>query len=233
MTDNSSTDKAWNRIAWLTLTPLFGVLGYASLYLIGLTYHETYLDHFNISPSLFPKSSTELFTQAYLALLHIGISWLDFILNYKIWLYLAGLILLLLLEMIILEKLPKLIKRSQPAILEKYKTLKKALALLSISALISASLLLVPLAANIFLLAPAFIGVQGAKISIKSSIETYKTECESATKTFCVRLLNGDKEISRGYVIAASDSRLALILGDHATVVPLENYRIEKILPTN
>ena len=232
MTDNSSADRIWNRILWLALTPMLGVLGYASLYLIGLTYHETYLDHFNISPRLFPKSSTDLFIQAYLALLHIGISWIELVLNYKVWLYLAGLTLLLLIEMIILEKLPALIKRSQPTILEKYKFLKKALALLGISVLISTSFLLIPLAANIFLLAPAFIGIQGANISIKDSIEIYTTKCESAKKEFCVRLLDGDKEVAKGYVIAVSDNRIALILGDHTTIVPLLNHRIEKILPT-
>lgn len=231
MNKEPSIEKPWNRIFWLTAAPVLGVIGYASLYLIGLTYHETYLDHFSVNPGLFPKSSTELFTLAYLALLHIGISWLGLISNYKAWLYLTGFTSLILIEIIIINKLPKLIKKSKPNNIIKNKILRNTLVLLSIPISISAFLLLIPIAANIFLLAPAFVGVHGAKISIKNSTENYKTECESATKEFCVRLMDENKEISRGYVISASNSHIALVLGEESIISPLKNYRIEKIIP--
>ncbi len=228
MTDETSTDRTIARASWLVLTPLLGVMGYASLYLIGLIYHETYLSHFNIAPELFPKSTTELFTLAYIAIINIGTSWLEIILNYKIWLYISGLTLVILLEIIILNRLPRIITNSKPAgWIKNRKHLKNGLSLILISTLTSAFILLIPLAANFFLLVPAFIGVEGAKIGINRDIEIYKTECNSTTKAACIRLLDGKKEVSRGYIISASSSHLALYLDNKVKITPLLNYQIE------
>lgn len=225
-------ENSLKRIAWLVLTPMLGVLGYSSLYLIGRIYHEVYLEHFHISATLFEKSPTDHLTHAYAALSQLGMQWFDIILNYRIWLSISVLTLFFLAEFILIERAPEFFKSKRLGerfFHNKWIRLSSFSALLALC--VSILILLSPLALNLVLLTPAYIGVEGAKISIEHDQASYSNDCNSAKDDYCVRLLDSTQEIARGYVIDASETHIALFHNGKSTVLPLREYRLETIVP--
>ena len=107
------------------------------------------------------------------------------------------------------------------------------MAITTLSTSITLILLALPVAANLFLITPAYTGYKAAQLSIEKSTPVFSLGCEKVEKRqdYCVRLMDGDIEIAKGFVIDSSSERIALYLDDKATILPLKNYRIETLIP--
>lgn len=228
----TNPESIFTKAFWIFLAPTLGAIIYSTTYLIGVTYHQTWAGHFNIGPGLFEKSTADYFTYAYIALLQICSNWTNVITDLKIVSFLLITTTLLVVYIFILSWLsrPNKSNTTKP----KNKSLALAISIPAISAGITTIILAIPLAANIFLIAPAYTGYKAAQISIERNALKFRTGCEHVKKRseYCVRLMDGESEIARGFLIDFSSGRIALYLGERASVYPLKDYRIETLLPS-
>ncbi|WP_137886641.1 hypothetical protein [Pseudomonas sp. 2FE] len=231
---NTSKESIFAKIFWITFTPLLGVFGYSAIYLIGVVYHQTWVTHFSVGASFFEKSTTDYFIYAYTALIHICGNWLNVLADPWIVLSTLGTVAFLVAEIVLLIWLSRPNNTpSANSIFSKNKKLGILIAITALSTSITLILLLLPAAANLFLITPAYTGYKAAQLSIEKNMPTYSLGCEKVEKRqdYCVRLLDGDIEIARGFVIDSSSERIALYLDGKATILPLKDYRIETLIP--
>lgn len=232
---NNTKSPIASGVFWLTLTPILGALGYSSLYLIGVIYHQTYLTHFGISPGFFEKSSTDYFVHAYSALLQIGTNWLSIISNPIIFFSVLGLALLFISEIFLLNWLPTTAPfKTTSSKIYLSKRFKVPAAACLLATAVTFLLLALPLVANLLLIVPALIGAKSAETSYKREELVFDQGCERVKKSkdYCVRLLDREHEVVRGFIIEISSSHIALYLDGKATILPLKNYRIETLTPS-
>ncbi len=223
MEDQPDTNSTKSPIAsgafWLTFTPILGILGYSSLYLIGVIYHQTYLNHFGVSSGLFEKSPTDYFVHAYSALFQIGTNWLNIISNPTIFFSVLGLAFLFISEILFLNWLPTTapFKIAGSKIHSSTRFKVPATACLLATA-VTSLLLALPLVANLLLIVPALIGAKSAETSYKREELVFDQGCDRVkkSKNYCVRLLDGENEVARGFIIETSNSHIALYLGGKA-----------------
>lgn len=220
---------------WIILTPLLGLLGYSAIYLTGVAYHQAWVNHFGIDSSFFDKSTTDYFIYAYVALIKICSNWLNVITDPWVVLSTLGVAVLFIAEIAALAWLPctKVFQNAGTTI-NKNKLLSIPLAVLAMAGGFTLTLLLLPLVANIFLVIPGITGYKAAQMAIKNNTSVFALGCEKPERRqdYCVRLLDGDIEIARGFVIDSSSERIALYLDGKATILPLKDYRIETIIPS-
>lgn len=107
------------------------------------------------------------------------------------------------------------------------------IAITALSTSITLILLALPVVANLFLITPAYTGYKAAQLAIEKSTPVFSLGCERVEKRldYCVRLMDGDIEIAKGFVIDSSNERIALYLDGKATILPLNDYRIETLIP--
>ncbi|TRX73255.1 hypothetical protein [Pseudomonas mangiferae] len=232
MTDDNATKAPRVRFNWLAFLPLLGVVGYGFAYLIGMAHYQAYARHFNVSVDLFPLTLADTFVSAYVAALNIGMGWYSVLLSAKAWCSTVLLLALLMLEYVYLFNNPGLFKGARmPRWLVGRPHLARIVVALGMALAVSLVLLLMPLVINSILIVPAIMGEEGAVRSIERDARTYAVPCEKAQGKRCVRLLDGEREIARGYVFAASEQRIALILGESTRILPLKDYTLETLIP--
>lgn len=234
-TTNIDKEPFFIRTFWIIFTPLFAVLGYSAIYLIGVVYHQTWVNHFGINSSIFEKATTDYFIYAYVALIKICSNWLNVLSDPAIVLSTLGIAVLFIAEIAVLAWLPRTkLFQSTGATINKNKLLNIPLTILSLSGGITLILLLLPLVANIFLITPGYTGYKAAQMAIERNTSVFALGCEKAERRqdYCVRLLDDDVEIARGFVIDSSSERIALYLDGKAMILPLKDYRIETITPS-
>ncbi|UVE18968.1 hypothetical protein NVV93_06150 [Pseudomonas sp. LS44] len=234
---NSTTNKESNisKMLWISTLPTLGALGYSAVYLTGVVYHQTWASHFSAGVGLFEKSTTDYLLYAYAALIHICSNWLNVLTDPWIVLSTLGLVFLAVAELVLLTWLPQTKPfKAAGTTINKNKLLGLPLGVLALSSSITCILLLLPLAANLFLITPAITGYKAAQLSIEKHELIYSRDCQKAAhrKDYCVRVIDGDNEIARGYLIDSSNDRIALYKDGKSTVLALNNYRIETLIPT-
>ncbi|MDX1722653.1 MAG: hypothetical protein R3355_06000 [Pseudomonas sp.] len=234
-TNNIGKEPIFVKTFWIIFTPLFGLLGYSAIYLTGVAYHQAWVNHFGITSSFFEKSTTDYFIYAYVALIKICSNWLDVLTDFSVVLSTLGIATLLIAEIALLAWLARTdFFQNTGTIISEKKFLSIPLAVLAISGGLTLILLLLPLVANIFLIIPGYTGYKAAQMAIERNISIFALGCEKADRRqdYCVRLLDDDVEIARGFVIDSSNERIALYLDGKAMILPLKNYRIETIIPS-
>ena len=232
---NSTKSPIVSEVFWLTLTPMLGILAYSSLYLIGVIYHQTFLTHFGVNSGLFEKSPIDYFTHAYSALLQICTNWPSIISTPSVFFSVLGLALLFVSEILILNWLPTTapFKIASNKIYSSKRFKVPATACLLATA-VTFLLLALPLVANLLLIVPALIGTKSAETSYKREELVFNQGCDRVKKSkdYCIRLLDGVNEVARGFIIETSSSHIALYLDGKATILPLNDFRIETLIPS-
>lgn len=234
-TSNIGKEPIFVKTFWIIFTPLFGLLGYSAIYLVGVAYHQAWVNHFGIDSSFFEKSTTDYFIYAYVALIKICSNWLSVLTDPWIVLSTLGVAALFIIEIAALAWLPRTrLFQSAGSTINKSKFLSIPLAILAMSGGITLTLLLLPLVANLFLITPGLTGYKAAQMAIERNAPIFALGCEKPDRRqdYCVRLLDGDIEIAKGFVIDSSNERIALYLDGKAMILPLKDYRIETIIPS-
>lgn len=234
-TSNTSNESNLAKIFWIIFTPLLGILGYSAIYLTGVIYHQTLVANFSVGTGFFEKSTTDYFIYAYTALIQVCSNWLNVLTDPWIVLSTLGTVAFLVVEIMLLAWIsrPNRKKTTNGAV-RKNKKLNLLMAITTLSTSITLILLALPVAANLFLITPAYTGYKAAQLSIEKSTPVFSLGCEKVEKRqdYCVRLMDGDIEIAKGFVIDSSSERIALYLDGKATILPLKNYRIETLIPS-
>lgn len=234
-THNIRKEPIFAKTFWIIFTPLLGLLGYSAIYLTGVSYQQVWANHFGVGSGFFEKSTTDYFLYAYAALIKICSNWFNVLTDPWVVLSTLGLAALFIIEIALLAWLPRAkIFQNAGTIINKNKFLSPPLAILALSSGITLTLLLLPLAANLFLIIPAYTGYKAAQLEIERNTPLFALGCEKveSRQDYCVRLLDGDIEIARGFVIDSSSERIALYLNGKTTILPLKDYRIETLIPS-
>ncbi|MCQ4281183.1 hypothetical protein NA643_19065 [Pseudomonas stutzeri] len=232
---NIDKEPFFVKTLWIIFTPLFGLLGYSTIYLVGVTYHQAWVNHFGIDSSFFEKSTTDYLIYAYVALITICSNWLSVLTDTWIALSTLGVAALFTIEIAALAWLPRTrLFQSAGSTINKRKFLSIPLAIFAMAGGTTLTLLLLPLVANLLLITPGLTGYKAAQMTIDRNAPIYALGCEKADRRqdYCVRLLDSQIEIARGFVIDSSNERIALYLDGKATILPLKDYRIETIIPS-
>ncbi|HZX18849.1 MAG TPA: hypothetical protein VFF22_18520 [Pseudomonas sp.] len=231
---NTSNETIFVKIFWIAFAPLLGLLGYSAIYLTGVVYHQIWVNHFSVGTGLFEKSTTDYFIYAYAALIQVCSNWLNVLTDPWIVLSTLGTVAFLVVEIMLLAWLsrPNKKKTTNGAV-SKNKKLDLLMTITALSTSITLILLALPVAANLFLITPAYTGYKSAQLAIEKSTSVFSLGCEKVEKRqdYCVRLMDGDIEIAKGFVIDSSNERIALYLDGKATILPLNDYRIETLIP--
>lgn len=185
-----------------------GALGGVLLHLIGYVAHRTYLGHMGVNFGLFPKSTDWLLINGYYTLADRLFLFSEAFAQYK-W-HITGLIIGMATYMLIMEKLGQWIKNKGPFlnITRLPQWFSDIVRNLLTSAFVFIGAPLAIMAIGLMLLIPAVIGeVAGKHVAQKSEERIIKMCADSQS---CARLEFAGKVIAVGYIIDASESRIAI-----------------------
>ncbi|QXI25645.1 hypothetical protein [Pseudomonas vanderleydeniana] len=225
-----SVTKPTSQFPWALALPFLGFVGYAAPYVTGLIYWQRYLRGLGIPSGLFEAEARDYFMFAYVALIESLGNWSGIVRNPFVWLSIAGFILALSVELVVIKKLEK--NARIKSTVEKY-TRNRYVALSSglvvLSAAITTVLMLIPLIMLPVMLIPGTIGNYGADQTLKRNREIFAQGCDLSVqaKMHCYVVKDGDKVVASGFLVAASGSRLALYENGRPRIIPLKEYSVE------
>ncbi|WP_416768970.1 hypothetical protein ACMGT0_16145 [Pseudomonas sp. RHF3.3-3] len=222
--------KSTSQFPWVLALPFLGFVGYAAPYVTGLIYWQDYLRGLHIPSGLFEVEARDYFVYAYVALVESLGNWTGIVRNPVVWLIIAGTILGLSTEWVLIKKFETSIRIKSTV--EKY-TRNRYVALTSglvvLSAVITTLLMLIPLILLPVLLLPGVIGEYGAKQTLKRDREIFAKGCDFSeqAKKRCYVVRDGEKIIASGFLVATSGSKLAIYKDGRPKILPLKEYSVE------
>ncbi|UUQ64880.1 hypothetical protein NLK61_27420 [Pseudomonas fuscovaginae UPB0736] len=222
--------KSTSQFPWVLALPLLGFVGYAAPYVTGLIYWQHYLRGLSVPSGLFEAEARDYFVFAYVALIESLGNWAGFLRNPLVWLSIAGIILALSVELVVIKRLEK--NARVKSIVEKY-TRNRYVALTSglvvLSAAITTVLMLIPLIMLPVMLLPGVIGEYGAKQTLKRDQEIFSKGCDFSgqAKKHCYVVKDGEKIVASGFLVATSGTRLAIYENGRPKIIPLKDYSVE------
>ncbi|KPA87554.1 hypothetical protein [Pseudomonas asplenii] len=225
--------KSTSQFPWVLALPFLGFVGYAAPYVTGLIYWQHYLRGLSIPSGLFEAESRDYFVFAYVALVESLGNWTGIVRNPFVWLSVAGFILALSVELVVIKKLEK--NARIKSTFEKY-TRNRYVALTSglvvLCAAITTVLMLIPLILLPVLLIPGAIGNYGADQTLKRDREIFARGCDFSeeAKRHCYVVRDGEKVIASGFLVATSGSRLAIYENGRPRILPLKDYSVETLV---
>lgn len=228
-----SVAKSTLQFPWMLALPFFGFVGYAAPYVTGLIYWQHYLRGLSVPSGLFEAEARDYFVYAYVALIESLGNWTGIVRNPFVWLSIAGFILALSVELVIIKKLEK--NARIKSTVEKY-TRNRYVALTSglvvLSAAVTTVLMLMPLIMFLVMLVPGAIGNYGADQTLKRDREIFAKGCDLSgqAKERCYVVKDGEKIIASGFLVATSGSRLAIYENGRPKIIPLKEYSVEALV---
>jgi len=222
--------KSTSQFPWVLALPLLGFVGYAAPYVTGLIYWQHYLRGLSVPSGLFEAEARDYFVFAYVALIESLGNWAGFLRNPLVWLSIAGIILALSVELVVIKRLEK--NARVKSIVEKY-TRNRYVALTSglvvLSAAITTVLMLIPLIMLPVMLLPGVIGEYGAKQTLKRDQEIFSKGCDFSgqAKKHCYVVKDGEIIVASGFLVATSGTRLAIYENGRPKIIPLKDYSVE------
>ena len=232
--DEKSVTPTLARTASLLALPVLGTLSYGAPYITGFVYRQSYLHQFNIPDNLFPSDTAAYFTYAYMAVLSVRQDWMAFLANPLIWSGMIIAIAALGLEIVLLYKLPKpgfAASVSKKLLRNTYVAI--SVGLVSLSAAITTLILLIPLLLFPLIIMPGIVGSYGAKHAVEQDLATFNAGCaaQHVVKDQCHALTDGTHVVAAGFVVAASDTRVAIYRDHVVRIIPLKDFTLEALSP--
>jgi hypothetical protein len=221
------------RIA-LIMVPVLSFLGYYAPYVVGLAYHQHLLSLYDVPAGLFESEPRQLFIYAYQAVLEVSGNWKAFILHSYVMPLVFFCVFLFSAEMTALfwfSRTSKLDDAVNRRIKSKWAQLLLAFTVLS--AAITGLVAAFPVAIYPFIALPAKLGNFGAEIAFARDKKLFEGGCsvENADHTYCKAVLDKDKILGVGFMIAASDNRVALYQPKQTKILKLGDATIEVMPP--
>jgi len=222
---NGGNGEKKDRLAsWKVLAPLVGVATLYFAYLVGVTFHQTYLDQFGINPGAFPQGRSDYLVFAVLAAMKDLNIILGAVLKSKALLSAAGTLAIVgAVSFALVQGVTKLGKRhrGRPPMSTRTKLLVIYLLVLPIGGVYL--MFAVPAAFATVMVIPVELGAAAAVAITSDDIADYEKGCavHSHGKR-CFNLVDGKETIATGFIIQQSKETVALWDSGIIKVLPLE-----------
>ncbi len=200
------------------------------LHLLGFAVHNAYLGSWGVNAEQSPKATDWLIINGYYAFWR-GTAML-FVLTLKNALWVALCVALFLLYLWVLNRSLSPSTQSKQRSSSWPHWLKRLLQVVIFSGGIAISLIPLALAIYIFTGVPARFGQAIGEEIFRSDYRDFYKGCEKS-RTNCIKILKGEKEIGQGYFLASSESHLAYFDATTYTshVLPLSDLELRTVRP--
>jgi hypothetical protein len=212
--------------SWLPLSTFLAALLTPAAYLTGVSFHQSYLETFQIPYGLFPKASSDYFLFAYRAVMEAMPAWMNFLAKEH---WPAVLIFLVLLYFSGFVKFARWIEKREfskrtTERLRNNRAMKFISELLFVPAIGLAAIFYIPTATVILLVIPIYIGSTGGEKAAQSDLMRFQGGCSQPKdqKAFCTSIIDNGKPNGAGFVIDASEKYVALLDGEKLKVLKID-----------
>ncbi|SOE92693.1 hypothetical protein SAMN05414139_05450 [Burkholderia sp. D7] len=221
----ASTEKKDRLASWKVLAPLVGAATLYFAYLIGITFHQTYLDRFGINPGAFPQGRSDYLVFAVLATMKDLDIVLGAVLKSKALLSAIGTLLVVgVASFALTEGAAELGKRrrGRPPMGPRTKLLTMYLLAIPLGG--AYLMFAVPAAFATVMILPVELGASAAVAITTNDIADYKKGCAAHPHgKHCFNLMEGKEAVATGFIIQQSKDTIALWDNGIIKVLPLEN----------
>lgn len=224
---NSSTGILQDRIL---NNAFIATIATSAIYLIGITYYQTYSTILKIPYALHPKTTPDYFLYAFHAFMELFPAWLIESIKIKA----VILILILFAIWVITNMFLDWIDTSAWNKRAKTRIPSAGLRRIGKAALIPSVILAIffyaPLFCVIVMLLPVSIGEGMGRKAAERDLKITKHNCATIEKSYayCSTIIQGDKEIATGYIMDASDKYVTIIEDGKTRSIPLEGKEIRQ-----
>lgn len=210
-----------------------GAICYWVPYIIGKTYCVRRHSVLNIPAGLFEKNSDDYFVYSYYAVVTVFSNLSEFFLgDIRRTFYIACFSLFFILYICFLIWISNSrIKIGLIEELNKRPVLQAPFLIITFSVVLTVLISTAPALIVTVLLVPGFLGTQAASIAVDAEVKIYAQGCDNPNyrKWQCSRLMRGDTEVARGFLIESSREWIALYSGSVSKVLSVDGLQIESI----
>jgi lysylphosphatidylglycerol synthetase-like protein (DUF2156 family) len=201
--------RRWTSIA--TLLGVVSAVGGVLLHLIGVTVNETYFKQWGLDAAMFPKPTDMTLVQGYYALVN-GISKIVVTLIAQHWPWLLAYGLFLGPAAWLSTVMDTFPRTRLAGWIAHHERLARIVVMFALGLGIVAVVMPLVLVTVVVVLAlPISAGNQYGKTLVQEQLDDFKGGCERSTsKAKCVSLMKGEQLLARGFLIAATQPRVAI-----------------------
>jgi len=227
---SSGTDA--KRTAWKILAPLAGAVAVYFAYLVGVAFHEVYLDSFAVSPGGFPKEHPDYMVYAFGAVLRD----LGLVLHAITW----KVILVVIGTLAAVGAVSWLLAEGAAALGRRHRGRSGFSAgprvksffiyFLALPFVGTYLMFAVPAVIAAIMVIPVELGAAAAKISAADDMADFKKGCAAHSHgKHCVALREGKETVATGFIIEQSKDTVALWDNGTVQVLPLEKRALVSV----
>lgn len=200
----------------------------SAAYLIGITFHQSYLTALKIPYTLHTKNSSDYFLYAFQALLELFPLWLTE--STKV----SGAILIFLISIswFLANLVVEWVNNSQLSRRGKSRNISPKWKIVGKAALYPTTMIFlavyIPLLLSIIMLFPVLIGEKMANKVAARDIAAMSAPCGSNHKKYiyCSDVMDGEKSVATGYIIDTSEKYVTIFENGKSRTIPIEGKEI-------
>lgn len=230
---DKSPEKPTGLASWKVLAPLASAVTVYFAYLVGVAFHETYLDSFAVSPGVFPKGRADYLVYAVSALLRDLIAVAGFLAKSGTLLRIVGIFLVVgVASWAFVEGMTALRKRVKGRTRFAAGPRLKSLAVYSVVFPLTGAYLTfaVPTAFATIMVIPVELGVSAAKAVAADDMADFKKGCAAHSHgKHCFTLREGEEIVATGFIIEQSKDTIAMWENGVVKVLPLEKRALVSV----
>ncbi|MGF6369678.1 hypothetical protein OKW40_002428 [Paraburkholderia sp. RAU6.4a] len=216
---------------WKVLAPVLGAATLYFAYLVGVTFHQTFLERFGVNPGAFPQGRSDYLVLAVLAVMKD----LDIILgatfkSKPVLVVIGALLIAGILALALGQGAAKLGKlhRGRAPVSTRVKLLATYLLLFPLGG--AYLMFAVPVSFATVLIFPVELGVAAANALANDDITDYVKGCSAhAHGQHCFQLMDGTSVIATGFIIEQSKDAVAIWENGKVKLLPLTNRSLESV----
>jgi len=230
---DKSPDKSPGLAGWKVIAPLASALMVYFAYLVGVAFHETYLDSFAVSPGVFPKGRADYLVYAVSALLRDLIAVASFLAKSGTLLRIVGIFLVVgIASWGFVEGMAALSRRIKGQKRFSAGPQVKSLVVYLVAFPLAGAYLTfaVPTAFATIMVIPVELGVSAAKAVAADDTADFKKGCAAHSHgKRCFTLREGKETVAMGFIIEQSKDTIAMWDNGVVQVLPLEKRALVSV----
>lgn len=216
---------------WKVLTPVLGAATLYFAYLVGVTFHQTFLERFGINPGAFPQGRSDYLVLAVLAVMKdLNIILGAMFKSRPVLVVIGALLIAGILALVLGQGAARLGKhhRGRAPVSTRIKLLATYLLVLPLGG--TYLMFAVPAFFAAVLIFPVELGVAAANALANDDIADYVKGCPAhAHGQHCFRLMDGASVVATGFIIEQSKETVALWENGEVKLLPVTNRSLESV----
>jgi hypothetical protein len=201
-----------------TLVPMFT----GAAYLTGLAYHQAYLRMFHVPVSLVPISVDENFVYAYVTFSVLVRAFFESAMAVAV---ISSLIFFGTLQWLLMDPATDKIRQSRFAIavrrwLSRRHRIRALGRLVFLPTAVTIGTIYFIFFVTVALVIPVELGMAAGRMVALEDKAAFQKNCNEPVGTrFCSIILEGDKELIKGYIIGGSEKNIVVFVGEKTTIL--------------